>query len=149
MNLPRLSDEELPALPKPVMEDVPGEMWGQNIAHNALYTDDQLQAAMHAAAEAQRLKDEQWMREQKPVGWKWELGGRIGFQEENPTSFTYTKPYSFTPLFAAPVPASQGDGFTLDQLASACIEAEIPDSKYESLCIALAAPVTTKESSHE
>lgn len=29
-------------------------------------------------------------------------------------------------------------GFTLDQLADACMAAEIPDSKYESLCIALA-----------
>lgn len=28
-------------------------------------------------------------------------------------------------------------GFTLDQLADACIQAEIPDSKFESLCIAL------------
>ena len=37
----------------------------------------------------------------------------------------------------APAQQDAVDAFTLDQLADACVEAEIPDSKYESLWIAL------------
>lgn len=46
----------------------------------------------------------------------------------------------FVPVYLHPAPQPQpiDTGFTLDQLADACMWAEIPDSKYESLCIALA-----------
>lgn len=44
----------------------------------------------------------------------------------------------YDPLFIRPAPGVP-EGFTIDQIADACVQAEISDSKFESLSIALAA----------
>lgn len=34
--------------------------------------------------------------ENEAVVWRWQLGARFGWQEEDPTQYTYTKPYVWT-----------------------------------------------------
>lgn len=145
MNLPRLSDEELPALPVP---NINTESHGRFRVIG--YTSDQLRAAMRAAAEAQRLKDEQWMREQKPAAYC------RPDDPQNSTAFAWPgtdrEEGHLAPLYAAPVPASQGDGELRRLILSA--EAHRKDRDWELMILdlreaaALAAPVTTKEAEH-
>lgn len=97
MNLPRLSDEELPALPG---HPEPRTMRWSDLERG------KIEAYGRQCAEAQRLKDEQRMREQKPVGY-------VLFDEEfgcKAGQLTEDLPLD-TKLYAAPVPASQGDGW--------------------------------------
>jgi len=41
--------EALPPLPEPTMEEVPGELWGQNIIHTALFSINQMHEYARAA----------------------------------------------------------------------------------------------------
>lgn len=107
MNLPRLSDVELEqALAKAADAPFAGSSELEAFVHIA-----------RAAAEAQRLKDEQWMREQKPVAWqsrsgaplsedggRWEICSRDYFEQARKTD-----PANVRAIYVAPVPASQGD----------------------------------------
>lgn len=51
-SLPEMGEDDWPEMPEPAMEDVPYELWGQNVTHPALYTADQLRAHAAAAVEA-------------------------------------------------------------------------------------------------
>lgn len=134
MNLPRLSDEELPTLPR------------------LTYTDREVLTLMRTAAEAQRLKDEQCLREQKPVAHVRVESGRLGGARRGVGMEDL--PDGDHDLFAAPVPASQGDGVPAN--VSECAQRMKANGYAGPLSWArtvidwvAAAPVTTKESSHE
>ena len=69
--------DTLPPLPEPTLEDVAGELWGQNIVYPALYTADQMReyaAAALAAAVAEPLTDEQMRDLVKDCGLDWHRG---------------------------------------------------------------------------
>lgn len=124
MNLPRLSDEELPALPFP--RPVP---FCRTKDTERLYSTEELQAAMRAAAEAQRLKDEQCLREQKPVAWlvcsknadgslslehaaAWEEAAHEHINDAiTEDEIEGAAEWVVRDAYAAPLPASQGDGW--------------------------------------
>lgn len=137
MNLPRLSPEQIVAVLAPY----------QGVPDDEIDWDE----LVLAAAEAQRLKDEQWMREQKPVALLDREGREVLLRG------------------AAPVPASQGNDDALrklrekiDAMESLFNLVEMHRDKHRAtategintanealtLLAALAAPVTTKEAEH-
>lgn len=119
MNLPRLSDEELPALRgddaiaeriKTLMQQAGMPDSTSLYAAFRQFQNEMEHDAVHiarTAAEAQRLKDEQCLREQKPAAYC------RPDDPQNSTAFAWPgtdrEEGHLAPLYAAPVPASQGD----------------------------------------
>lgn len=89
MNLPRLSDRELPISFDCTSNDL------------ALYTREDIRASTRLAADAQLALIEQHLREQKPVA---DVADGLLMRCDLPKGFTGS-------LYAAPLPASQGGGW--------------------------------------